>query len=115
MVSVAPFTALLRSLLWVAPFTGAWIEIRTTGTPGCASTVAPFTGAWIEICLDQPPQSSSRVAPFTGAWIEILIGAWLVDTGGVAPFTGAWIEICSVGIRMTAYGRSLPSRERGLK
>ena len=33
----------------VAPFTGAWIEIRGTGDTVAVSKVAPFTGAWIEI------------------------------------------------------------------
>ena len=33
----------------VAPFTGAWIEIRCTGHRHHPSRVAPFTGAWIEI------------------------------------------------------------------
>ena len=33
----------------VAPFTGAWIEIRQRVLLVHMSTVAPFTGAWIEI------------------------------------------------------------------
>ena len=33
----------------VAPFTGAWIEIKVGEIPGVAENVAPFTGAWIEI------------------------------------------------------------------
>ena len=34
----------------VAPFTGAWIEIRRPSGPGHRfRRVAPFTGAWIEI------------------------------------------------------------------
>ena len=36
--------------LRVAPFTGAWIEIKQeTGRFFSHRTVAPFTGAWIEI------------------------------------------------------------------
>ena len=56
-------------------------------------TVAPFTGAWIEIKRRPLFGSSANVAPFTGAWIEIprLDGRWA--RGTVAPFTGAWIEI----------------------
>ena len=34
----------------VAPFTGAWIEIRNSRLLPAAIRVAPFTGAWIEIC-----------------------------------------------------------------
>ena len=33
----------------VAPFTGAWIEIRLSSTESKGQVVAPFTGAWIEI------------------------------------------------------------------
>ena len=37
----------------VAPFTGAWIEIRITkGRLVIKTPVAPFTGAWIEIFVD---------------------------------------------------------------
>ena len=33
--------------------------------------VAPFTGAWIEIKTRHHGRGNSQVAPFTGAWIEI--------------------------------------------
>ena len=33
----------------VAPFTGAWIEIRSHNMTKQIDIVAPFTGAWIEI------------------------------------------------------------------
>ena len=33
--------------------------------------VAPFTGAWIEMSRGQKGVKRTRVAPFTGAWIEI--------------------------------------------
>ena len=33
----------------VAPFTGAWIEMRPRPSTSAQPTVAPFTGAWIEI------------------------------------------------------------------
>ena len=33
----------------VAPFAGAWIEIRLSATTVTGLTVAPFAGAWIEI------------------------------------------------------------------
>jgi len=34
---------------FVAPFTGAWIEIRPAAPTVYPPTVAPFTGAWIEM------------------------------------------------------------------
>ena len=99
----------------VAPFTGAWIEIRYWAViSGVESGVAPFTGAWIEIVdgIGSPGQWS--VAPFTGAWIEIMVSFCVSLVTMVAPFTGAWIEIHKQRpkCRMTV---SLPSRERGLK
>ena len=73
-----------------------------------ASEVAPFTGAWIEIRGSLPLSMASRVAPFTGAWIEIVSISHLDIETMVAPFTGAWIEIAGCrqrpGIRI---GRSL--------
>ena len=35
------------------------------------NTVAPYTGAWIEIRSQYPHRRSGLVAPYTGAWIEI--------------------------------------------
>ena len=35
----------------VAPFVGAWIEIRETFLLHTIDEVAPFVGAWIEICI----------------------------------------------------------------
>ena len=37
---------------WVAPFTGAWIEISGFIDRGRHHRVAPFTGAWIEMYID---------------------------------------------------------------
>ena len=35
----------------VAPFAGAWIEIRNPTGGGTVYEVAPFAGAWIEIAI----------------------------------------------------------------
>ena len=51
----------------VAPFTGAWIEIRSLQGKIRKKLVAPFTGAWIEIVYwvegsnDQEVSHPSRV------------------------------------------------------
>ena len=37
------------AIMAVAPFTGAWIEIRVARRRSVWSPVAPFTGAWIEM------------------------------------------------------------------
>ena len=76
--------------------------------------VAPFTGAWIEIKIDEKSPCLMTVAPFTGAWIEIGTANVRDPNIAVAPFTGAWIEIRAgkEGIRPSL---SLPSRGRGLK
>ena len=41
----------LVSIIAVAPFAGAWIEILGTTRASRASGVAPFAGAWIEMQL----------------------------------------------------------------
>ena len=55
----------------VAPYTGAWIEIRKEWVDPACWKVAPYTGAWIEIRFRCVSTASCRVAPYTGAWIEI--------------------------------------------
>ena len=76
--------------------------------------VAPFTGAWIETCLTGRSRLTGRVAPFTGAWIETIILLFDFYTIPVAPFTGAWIET-SVDPSGAKQAESHPSRVRGLK
>ena len=39
--------------------------------------VAPFAGAWIEIRNDKDICNGSNVAPFAGAWIEMTSEDWL--------------------------------------
>ena len=55
-----------------------------------------------------------KVAPFAGAWIEMLSYSAYCILVFVAPFAGAWIEIYKK-VCCARWGRSLPSRERGLK
>ena len=76
--------------------------------------VAPFAGAWIEIRLKVMMNQREIVAPFAGAWIEIISGYDCFSTDIVAPFAGAWIEIQNSFPCLTKW-KSLPSRERGLK
>ena len=87
----------------------------------CKRCVAPFVGAWIEIkwlwgymydsksrsvrrsvdwnCLVDDIRGEYEVAPFVGAWIEITVMGTVLDTIAVAPFVGAWIEIFSSGFK----------------
>ena len=37
------------AVFWVAPYTGAWIEIPLPLLQHRLALVAPYTGAWIEI------------------------------------------------------------------
>ena len=43
------FRNLLPKSAYVAPFAGAWIEIKVDGYGDKKLDVAPFAGAWIEI------------------------------------------------------------------
>ena len=56
----------------VAPFAGAWIEIKFCYSICFLETVAPFAGAWIEIYTIIGKYAKTLVAPFAGAWIEII-------------------------------------------
>ena len=101
---------------YVAPFTGAWIEINFAAQdffPAAASHPSRVRGLK---SLDVTGTTDTNVvAPFTGAWIEILKERLPVGITLVAPFTGAWIEISAY----TGYGSDVsgshPSRVRGLK
>ena len=46
--------------LIVAPYTGAWIEIKNVGRVTVVNNVAPYTGAWIEIPKDVYANLSAR-------------------------------------------------------
>ena len=98
----------------VAPFAGAWIEIRIACQRLAFGKVAPFAGAWIEIYKRNKRKSLTKVAPFAGAWIEIVDRCACPRAYQVAPFAGAWIEIELIKSNDTK-ALSLPSRERGLK
>ena len=58
---------------YVAPYTGAWIEIDGTIWTCHEKTVAPYTGAWIEISVFDTISFAPIVAPYTGAWIEMFM------------------------------------------
>ena len=77
--------------------------------------VAPLTGAWIEITGKPQGHNKLFVAPLTGAWIEIAMAEEDAIKEAVAPLTGAWIEIIFKPAVNLALFPSLPSRERGLK
>ena len=86
-------------------------HIKSSGRVAC---VAPFAGAWIEIRELAVREQEYRVAPFAGAWIEIALSARIISSCTVAPFAGAWIEMQGA-LRNSIRYPSLPSRERGLK
>ena len=122
----------------VAPFAGAWIEIKHSRCNNPQIHVAPFAGAWIEMTIFDQIWPSNTVAPFAGAWIEIYwVWNWreyrcsrtlrgcvdwnrpilkdYQDKFDVAPFAGAWIEIQPIRYEGVTSNASHPSRVRGLK
>ena len=80
----------------------------------CVFAVAPFAGAWIEIKYHLRYTNVLYVAPFAGAWIEILDTCKGIVEANVAPFAGAWIEIDKIN-QDHKYHPSHPLRVRGLK
>ena len=98
----------------VAPYVGAWIEIKGGKDRQKNRSVAPYVGAWIENFDISISSYVFNVAPYVGAWIEIVILLLLALAEIVAPYVGAWIEIFAA--RTTIFlAKSLPMWERGLK
>ena len=127
----------LNILIEVAPFAGAWIEIRmslsrkpiTWSLPSRERGLkCPFSYSSLIRSESLPSRERglksftliSRlhyrfVAPFAGAWIEIPSTHPEIAVDLVAPFAGAWIEIAVRTHYTVKVYASLPSRERGLK
>ncbi len=81
----------------------------------CRQTfVAPRSGAWIEISKNSTVMGLQSVAPRSGAWIEIDDFLNSLKEDRVAPRSGAWIEI-KYRKPIKTRPASLPVRERGLK
>ena len=58
------------SLVFVAPYVGAWIETMITTIIKQWVRVAPYVGAWIETEMRKIADEAEQVAPYVGAWIE---------------------------------------------
>ena len=100
---------------WVAPYTGAWIEINVNFEELTKENVAPYTGAWIEIKIPLINQLTHFVAPYTGAWIEIMyeLVAWLQCACRTLHGCVDW-NFLEKGVECS-YFMSHPTRVRGLK
>ena len=90
------------------------IEIKGADVLSLPLFVAPFAGAWIEIrdmlqcdniyeCVASSRERGLKSLEMEVTWYDL----------GVAPFAGAWIEILRFPVRNGK--RRRPSRERGLK
>ena len=104
-----------QKTLSVAPYTGAWIEIRKPAASKLRNKGSlPTRERGLKFCVPIHHHTRHPVAPYTGAWIEIK--KMLLNTLNVvvAPYTGAWIEIRLPTNRGESTW-SLPTRERGLK
>ena len=78
------------------------------------SLVAPFTGAWIEIRKRSRVVRTGKSLPSRERGLKSQVAVSNYMHVIVAPFTGAWIEIgCGRFVWRPQW--SLPSRERGLK
>ena len=125
------------TVLIVAPYTGAWIEILFYLLSPLPRPVAPYTGAWIEIQIrhrkmvtlwpSHPTRvrglkSSSLLLPRYTATshptrvrgLKFLLNIISDNVVNVAPYTGAWIEIWKVKTENKVI-MSHPTRVRGLK
>ena len=76
--------------------------------------VAPFAGAWIEIKNCIQILIKSLVAPFAGAWIEMVKNEWQGLNGQSLPSRERGLKSAERVDELNP-SQSLPSRERGLK
>ena len=89
------------SYLPVKPDSAASLPTRERGLKSAAldnkiikGFVAPYTGAWIEIILwDAPAASAARSLPTRERGLKFRIDDIECHKVDVAPYTGAWIEI----------------------
>ena len=92
----------------VAPFAGAWIEIRVYRLPCGEPTSLPSRERGLKSVSRIISHSLFTVAPFAGAWIEMPASAPREWRAAVAPFAGAWIEITlNAAMQQACGGRSL--------
>ncbi len=61
----------VKTIIYVASFMGAWIEIARAIIASFLVLVASFMGAWIEILSWVNLYQMVKVASFMGAWIEM--------------------------------------------
>ena len=77
--------------------------------------VAPFSGAWIEIRWFKNLYQMLIVAPFSGAWIEISTASYVfANTSGSLPSRERGLKYLRQ-LLGEGFLASLPSRERELK
>ena len=80
----------------VAPFAGAWIEIKYCRIDKQIARSLPSRERGLKSVSRAAATVVTPVAPFAGAWIEITISFIVLVAEMVAPFAGAWIEIASL-------------------
>ena len=83
----------LNNSIFVAPFVGAWIEIKLRWPGVEALNVAPFVGAWIEISGNRYCRCAYASLPSWERGLKLLYNICVFTLYCVAPFVGAWIEI----------------------
>jgi len=78
--------------------------------------VAPFTGAWIETYRQGPTRRFHRESrPSRARGLKRERAGLVTGEPRVAPFTGAWIETIRSTTGQSETSGSRPSRARGLK
>ncbi|WP_404351855.1 hypothetical protein [Caproicibacterium sp. XB2] len=69
-------------VMYVAPYTGAWIEIAAPSSMCCdVPPSLPTRERGLKSSRYRTARSTEHVAPYTGAWIEILVTKDEVNVG----------------------------------
>ena len=98
----------------VAPYAGAWIEIRNPESSRNCRESLPTRERGLKFLIEYF-RILQHVVPYAGAWIEIKDSDSTNTSLSVAPYAGAWIEIVLFPDVRDMGRWSLPTRERGLK
>ena len=99
----------------VALYTSAWIEMFKDWRNQTNEFVALYTSAWIEINRSRRYLGFYLVALYTSAWIEMTVDVGIFFPQPVALYTSAWIEMYHLGYFCRKARTSHSTRVRGLK
>ena len=103
------------SISLVAPYAGAWIEIRICPRKAFRERSLPMRERGLKSYNAIFSPSLTQSLPMRERGLKYFKRDRCSQPAPVAPYAGAWIEISILRLRESNAALSLPMRERGLK